>query len=83
MHFNKGANLGDDVLLSGTIGAALQGYFRGLPSVALSVVVGKDMHFEVAASLASLLARQIITDFLSTQLNKDATEHKSTQFAPG
>lgn len=56
---NEGANLGNDVLISGTVGAALQGYFRGLPSVALSVAAGKNMHFEVAAKLGGLLASKI------------------------
>lgn len=65
---NEGANLGSDVLLSGTVGAALQGYFHGLPSIALSVAVGEDMHFEVAARLASLLASRIISGFPSTGL---------------
>jgi len=62
---NGGANLGSDVLLSGTVGAALQGYFHGLPSIALSVTAGDDMHFEVAARLAGLLASRIVSGFLS------------------
>lgn len=56
---NEGANLGDDVILSGTVGAAMQGHFQGLPSVALSVELGKKMHFEVAAELAAQLAPRI------------------------
>ena len=60
---NEGINLGDDVLLSGTVGAALQGYLRGLPSIALSVVAEEDIHFEVAARFASLLADKIINNF--------------------
>lgn len=56
---NEGANLGNDVLLSGTVGAALQGYFHGLPSVALSMEEGDEMHFEVAARLASSLANHL------------------------
>jgi 5'-nucleotidase len=65
---NQGANLGGDVLISGTIGAALQGYFHGLPSVALSVEVGKDMHFEVAAQLGGLLASKIISSSLTQNM---------------
>ena len=56
---NKGANIGDDVLLSGTVGAALQGYLHNLPSIALSVPAAEEMHFEVAAKLGGLLARKI------------------------
>ena len=33
---NPGANLGSDVLISGTVGAALQGYFHEIPAVAVS-----------------------------------------------
>jgi 5'-nucleotidase len=62
---NEGANLGDDVLISGTVGAALQGYFRGLPSIALSVGTGETIHYEVAAKLGSLLASKIGDGFLS------------------
>ena len=56
---NEGANLGDDVLLSGTVGAALQGYFRNIPAIALSVMIGERMHYEVAARLGFLLATRI------------------------
>ena len=34
---NQGANLGDDVLISGTVAAALQGYLRGLHALAISL----------------------------------------------
>lgn len=57
---NRGANMGNDVLLSGTVGAALQGYFGGLPSVALSVVWSDEVCFEAGAKLAGLLARRIL-----------------------
>ena len=33
---NRGLNLGDDVIISGTVGAALQGFVHGLPSIAVS-----------------------------------------------
>lgn len=56
---NEGANLGDDVLLSGTVGAALQGYFKGIPSVAISVGAIKDVYFDVAARLAGILAQRM------------------------
>lgn len=34
---NPSLNLGEDVYISGTVGAAMQGYFRGLPAIAVSV----------------------------------------------
>ncbi len=55
---NEGPNLGRDVLVSGTVGAALQAHNCGLPAIALSVAAIENMHFEVAAKLAALLARQ-------------------------
>lgn len=56
---NQGANLGDDVLISGTVGAALQGYLRGLPSLAFSIAAADSPHLETASRLAALLAVKI------------------------
>jgi 5'-nucleotidase len=56
---NEGVNLGDDVLISGTVGAALQGYIKGIPSIALSVGALKDAHFDVAARLGVILAQKL------------------------
>lgn len=39
---NRGANLGTDVVFSGTAAAARQGAFRGVPSLALSLVQAED-----------------------------------------
>lgn len=54
---NAGANLGDDVIYSGTVAAASEGRVLGLPSVAFSLA-GKDpqKNYETAA----IVARQII-----------------------
>ncbi len=56
---NQGLNLGDDVLISGTVGAALQGYLRGLSAIAVSTAEPKESHLENSARLAALLARRI------------------------
>jgi 5'-nucleotidase len=56
---NRGANLGDDVLISGTVGAALQGSIHGLPAIAISVAVGDNLYLDDAAKFAALLARRI------------------------
>ena len=56
---NEGANLGDDVLISGTVGAALQGYLNSIPSIAVSVGALEDVHFDPAARLAVVLARLV------------------------
>lgn len=55
---NAGSNLGNDVLISGTVSAALQGYFYGLPSVAISVSAIKKVRFGIAAKFAALLVQQ-------------------------
>ncbi|MES0488906.1 MAG: 5'/3'-nucleotidase SurE [Leptospirales bacterium] len=33
---NKGVNMGEDILYSGTVGAALHGFIHGIPSIAIS-----------------------------------------------
>lgn len=57
---NHGANLGDDILYSGTVAAALEGRHLPLPSIAVSLVGSKDSgyaympnacHFETAAQV--------------------------------
>lgn len=57
---NQGHNLGDDIFISGTVGAALQGYLHGLPTLAISVATTDTSGLENAARLAKLLARRII-----------------------
>ena len=53
---NEGSNLGEDILLSGTVGAAFQGYFRGVPSVAISVASLTNVNYGPAALVALALA---------------------------
>ncbi len=65
---NHGANLGDDVLISGTVGAALQGYLRGFPAIAISVAWGDNLHLDDAAKLAALLAKKIESNALSANI---------------
>ncbi|MCX8126902.1 MAG: 5'/3'-nucleotidase SurE [Dehalococcoidia bacterium] len=55
---NEGRNLGDDVFISGTVGAAMQAHFLGVPSLAVSVSVDNP-HFETAARLATIFGRHI------------------------
>jgi len=52
---NLGANLGDDVLYSGTVAAAMEGRFLGLPAIAVSLTSFEGRHFETAARAAVLL----------------------------
>ncbi len=57
---NHGANLGDDVLYSGTVAAATEGRFLGLPAVAMSLVGNNPVHFDTAAQVAVTLLKQLI-----------------------
>lgn len=65
---NHGANLGDDVLISGTVGAALQAYLHGSPAIAISVDAWDNPYLDTAAELAALLARRIEANSLSTHI---------------
>jgi len=49
---NLGANLGDDVLYSGTVAAALEGRFLARPAMAFSLVGRQPDNFPAAASIA-------------------------------
>ncbi|WP_432744095.1 5'/3'-nucleotidase SurE [Methylobacter sp. G7] len=57
---NHGSNLGDDVLYSGTVAAATEGRFLGLPAVAISLVGSNPIHFDTAAHVAVTLLQQLI-----------------------
>jgi len=65
---NQGPNLGDDVLISGTVGAALQGYLRGFPAFAISVAAVDSLYLDNAAKLAALLAKKIDSSALPTNI---------------
>ena len=56
---NNGANLGDDVLYSGTVAAAMEGRFLGLPAIAVSLCGTKPEHFATAAKVAQILVQQL------------------------
>ena len=56
---NRGSNLGADILISGTVGAALQGFLRGFPTIAISVGSVQNPNFDGAARLLGLLATQL------------------------
>ena len=68
---NEGANMGDDVWYSGTVAAAMEGRFLGLPALAVSLAGEKHLHFETAAKVTKILIQRILSDPLppSTILN--------------
>lgn len=56
---NHGANLGDDTIYSGTVAAATEGRFLGLPAIAVSLTGDRPRHFETAASVIVDLLRRL------------------------
>ena len=59
---NDGPNLGDDVLYSGTVAAAVEGRFLGLPTIAVSLCTTGTGggHFQTGAEVARLLVAQLL-----------------------
>lgn len=55
---NSGSNLGWDVLVSGTVGAAIQGFVRGYPTIAISVGSVTNPQFDTASRLLRLMAQR-------------------------
>ncbi|MFY7873089.1 MAG: 5'/3'-nucleotidase SurE [Limnohabitans sp.] len=56
---NNGANMGDDTLYSGTVGAAMEGFLFGVPSIAFSLVDKGWAHLSAAATTAADLVQQM------------------------
>jgi len=61
---NNTANLGDDVIYSGTVSAAMEGRFLGLPAVAMSLVSHnhEPRHFQTAARAAVEIVARLKAD---------------------
>ena len=64
---NHGANLGDDVLYSGTVAAAMEGRFLGFPAVAVSLVIERGHHFGTAVTLIERIVRRMMNDPLPSE----------------
>ncbi len=59
---NNGSNLGDDVLYSGTVAAAMEGRFLGFPAIAISLVGTQCKHYETAAIIARHIVERLQHD---------------------
>ena len=64
---NHGANLGDDVIYSGTVAAAMEGRCLGFPTIAVSLVGHKLKHFDTAARVATELVQRLEKDPLPAE----------------
>jgi len=62
---NNARNLGDDVLYSGTVGAAMEGRFLNLPAIAVSLAGDDPTHFDTAGNVV----RQLLERMLQTPLS--------------
>jgi 5'-nucleotidase len=56
---NAGANMGDDVIYSGTVAAATEGRFLGYPAMAVSVTSHNPRYFDTAARVARQLVERM------------------------
>ncbi len=56
---NSGANLGDDVLYSGTVAAATEGRFLGYPAIAVSLAGEEQLFYQTAASIVRTFIQQL------------------------
>jgi 5'-nucleotidase len=61
---NPGANIGNNILYSGTVAAAREGAMLGIPSIAVSLNyfrhTEKERHFETAGEWAACLAEMVL-----------------------
>lgn len=56
---NKGPNLGDDIIYSGTVSAAIEGTLLGIPAIAVSLVAFENFDFRAAAEFTAALIERI------------------------
>ena len=75
---NQGANLGTEILYSGTVSAAMEGLIEGIPSIAFSLTSYSSKNFEGAAKFAKILVEQVaqkpLPDSMLLNVNIPAVE---------
>ena len=65
---NNGANMGDDTIYSGTVGAAMEGYLFGIPAIAFSQTKKGWAHIDAAGRRARALVQQLMPS-IATDVN--------------
>ena len=78
---NPGPNVGREILHSGTVMAAMQGYLRGLPSVAASLASFDNDHLQDAAIVAARIAERLLGSGQVQFLNVNVPDRSVDQFA--
>jgi 5'-nucleotidase len=61
---NPGGNLGENVIYSGTVAAAMEAVLHGVPSIAISLATRKHLDFSSAATFAAQLAAKVLEEGL-------------------
>ncbi|GAA6172280.1 5'/3'-nucleotidase SurE [Colwellia sp. KU-HH00111] len=56
---NKGPNLGDDTLYSGTVAAATEGRHMGIPAIAVSLLGKHEQYYQTAATITAKIIKRI------------------------
>jgi len=65
---NAGSNLGDDVLYSGTVAAAMEGRFLGRTALAISLAGEAPTHFDSAVKISVHIIRELLSRPIETGL---------------
>ncbi|MGD0457895.1 MAG: 5'/3'-nucleotidase SurE [Terriglobia bacterium] len=61
---NPGGNLGESVVYSGTVAAAMEAVLHGVPAIAISLATRKHLDFSSAATFAAQLAAKVLEEGL-------------------
>ena len=80
---NNGANMGDDTIYSGTVGAAMEGYLFGIPAIAFSQVDKGWLHIDAAAQKARELVLLMMQQKLIAEQATNLAELASTNLHRG
>lgn len=65
---NKGPNLGDDILYSGTVSAAMEAVLLGIPAIAVSLATFEGFNFAAAADFTTKLLSYIKANPIPTEM---------------
>jgi 5'-nucleotidase len=68
---NEGANMGDDTIYSGTVGAAMEGYLFGIPAVAFSQVEKGWAHLDAAVEYAVKIVHTLVQHLAQSRPPED------------
>ncbi|GAA6143594.1 5'/3'-nucleotidase SurE [Hydrogenophaga sp. 5NK40-0174] len=64
---NNGANMGDDTIYSGTVGAAMEGYLFGIPAIAFSQTEKGWQHLDTAGEMAAEIVSSLMPSLRQRQ----------------